>query len=119
MGRMVQMSKALALAWMGLAAAGAWAGPGLVLSTGPYNVTLPSGAGNYLISSDVYFNGPSYTYSYNVTSLNSTTHTFELGLASEQYFWGNYTETNAQVNAGPGLLLHDQSPHTTIKPWLG
>src|SRR5689334_9077637 len=107
MGRLVHMSRALALSWLMLAAAGAWAGPGLVLSTGPYNVTLPGGGGSYMISSEVFFNGPGYTYEYDVTSLNSTTHTFELGLASQQYFWGNYTETNAQVNAGPGLLLHD------------
>jgi hypothetical protein len=113
------MSKMIALAWLGLATAGAWAGPGLVLSTGPYNVTLPYGAGSYMISSDVYFNAPGYTYTYKVESLNSTTHTFELGLASDPYFWGNYTETNPQVTAGPGVLLHDQLPHTTIMPWLG
>jgi hypothetical protein len=109
----------LALAWVGLMGARVLAGPGLVQSSGPYDVSLPNGGGHYLISDDVYFNGPGYTYTYTIESLNDTTHTFELGLASQPYFWGKYTETDPQVDGSPGTLLHDLVPHTTNMPWLG
>jgi hypothetical protein len=103
----------VALAWLTAAARG-----GPVLSTPTYNVSMP-GSGNYEISGDVYFNAPGYTYTYTITSLNNDARTFELGLASDPYYWGNYTETNPQVSSGPGTLLHDLVPHTTIMPWLG
>jgi hypothetical protein len=106
---------AAVLVWLGLAA-GASAGP--ILSTGPYSITMPLGD-HYLVFGDVFHVPNTYRYQYTVQSLNTYDSKFELGLASNEYFWGNYTESNVQVSPGPGLLLHDLTPHTTIKPYLG
>lgn len=116
MGRTARANGLVAVALLGLTAAGAWAGP--IVSSGPYNVTLPGG-GHYIISGTAQKSTGGYLYTYSVTSLNDTTRTFELGLASHPHQYGNYTETNVQLNPGPGILLHDQVPHTTLQPWLG
>src|SRR5205814_1929024 len=117
MSRAARMGKVLAavLVWMTMTA-GAWAGP--ILSTGPYTISLPLGD-QYQVSGEVFHISNSYLYQYTVHSLNKYDSKFELGLAANEYFWGNYTESNVKVIPGTGVLLHDQLPHTTIKPYFG
>jgi hypothetical protein len=96
--------------WL-MTSSAAWAGP--IVSTGPYTVTMPSGA-SYEVSGEVNHNGVgAYVYSYTVKLVNDVAaRTFELGLAEHWYLWGKYTETNPQVSPGPGELERDLIPHT-------
>jgi hypothetical protein len=98
-------------------AAGAWAGP--ILTTGPYNVSLPGG-GHYTISAEVdKLNNGLYHYAYTIQNLNTdSSRTFELGLAANPYLWGHFTDSNGQVSPGAGVLIHDVTPATMSSPWL-
>jgi hypothetical protein len=116
MGRTARASGLVAVALLGLTASGAFAGP--IVSTGPFNVTMPDGS-HFLISGTAQKSLGGYLYSYSVTNLNDSVRTFELGLASHPSRYGNYTETDVQLTPGPGILLHDLSPHTTLQSWLG
>src|SRR4051794_30262848 len=95
MGRRI----AAAIALLCLMAPAAMAGP--IVSVGPYDVTLQHGD-HYQVSGAVYFDSNSYHYEYTVQNLNTHKRNFELALASNQFFWGNYTETNGQVSPGTG-----------------
>src|SRR5207247_2335044 len=107
----------IAAVLLGLTAASASAGP--IVSVGAYDVTLSKGH-QYKVSAEVFQVSNTYLYEYTVQNLSKHKSRFELGLASNTFFWGNYTETNPQVSPGTGVLLHDLSADKkTILPSLG
>src|SRR5207244_4172193 len=110
MGRSARLSFVLALAWLCLTSA-AQAGP--LLSTGPYDMTLPSG-GMYEVSAEVSLGGAGYVYSYSVTNLTQAQRYFELGIAESPDLIGLYSEKNPLVPGGQ--LLRDKTPFFSNVP---